>query len=924
MCTVSPAALTTVYNEIMECQNPQKKPSRSLISLWSTLWDRRLTLAKAAIVLVVAAFIGATVFVNTMPDRVDEQQTIVLGQTAFAPDSLAAVRVVVRDFASALPIPKAAIRVAMAPPEGAGPARTLYEGQADQFGTAQVSFRVPADVSGEQTLIVETSSPVGEDRIAKAVTVERSHKILLTTDKPLYQPGQTIHLRALALSALDMTPARDQVVNFLVEDPKGNKVFRQTVTSSEYGIAAADFELASEVNTGRYKLSAALGDTTSEKTVTVKPYVLPKFKVTVETAKTFYLPGERVSGYVQANYFFGKPTSEAEVEIRGYIYDVEREEVVDVRGQTDEQGYFAFEFDLPEYFVGGGLEEGQAEFGLEVAVTDQARHTEQTSKILPIALDPIVIEAVPESGRLKPGVENIIYILTSYPDGLPAETALTVEVSGQGVELNTGRYGLAELSYTPEEQLAVLSITARDAAGLTASKSLHLTAADAPEYVLLRPDRAAYAVGETMHLQVLASAGVGTAYLDIVKEGQTLSTRAADITDGRASLDVDLTPELFGTLQLHAYKVLRDGTIVRDARLVVVDAPRDLTLEVTTDREEYRPGEVAQVAFRTEGENGAVQSALGIAIVDESVFALEEQDPGFAKLYFLLEKELREPRYQIKGFQLPGAMAPEEETEVRAVQDQSAKATWADAPVPDFGLHSDSREEKLERVKQEQTRAFSKLSIAIVWPLLLIPVVLWVAVVNGLRSTGVLDEALKRLGTSAMVAILGSPVFVCILVALAFTGHDATGGMFYLIAQVWTIALLILGVCAWLQHDERAKFAFPLSAAYVALGILLAQASERGGELDEALIVFVFLACLGYLCAVYLLGMGLWLEERKTAAVAAIALAVLLVPGVVTAAVMPEVTSPFVRTLGDPALYAGPVGWLIGCGPAPTSAPAAP
>ena len=52
-------------------------------------------------------------------------------------------------------------------------------------------------------------------------------------------------------------------------------------------------------------------------------------------------------------------------------------------------------------------------------MVDQAEHTEQTSKVLPIAQNPIVIEAVPEAGALKPGVENKLYILTSYPMARP-------------------------------------------------------------------------------------------------------------------------------------------------------------------------------------------------------------------------------------------------------------------------------------------------------------------------------------------------------------------------------------------------------------------------------------------------------------------------------------------------------------------------
>ena len=64
-------------------------------------------------------------------------------------------------------------------------------------------------------------------------------------------------------------------------------------------MACADFELAAEVNTGAYKISAKLGNTTSEKTVTVENYVLPKFGVKLEPEKTFYLPGEQVRGTLQ-------------------------------------------------------------------------------------------------------------------------------------------------------------------------------------------------------------------------------------------------------------------------------------------------------------------------------------------------------------------------------------------------------------------------------------------------------------------------------------------------------------------------------------------------------------------------------------------------------------------------------------------------
>src|SRR6185369_13306249 len=142
------------------------------------------------------------------------------------------------------------------------------------------------------------------------------------TDKPIYQPGQTIHVRALALRAFDLAPAARGEVLMEIEDGKGNKVFKKTLTTSEYGIAQADFTLADEVNMGDYRVRVAHGDVTSEKTVAVKRYVLPKFKSDVKSDRSFYLPKETIKGKLQVDYVFGKPVAGGTVEVKASTFDV--------------------------------------------------------------------------------------------------------------------------------------------------------------------------------------------------------------------------------------------------------------------------------------------------------------------------------------------------------------------------------------------------------------------------------------------------------------------------------------------------------------------------------------------------------------------------------------------------------------------------
>lgn len=830
---------------------------------------------KLLIILIVAAGFAALWYVGTLPDRADAQQTIIIGPTRFAPDSQAALRVVVQQTGSGRPVPGAAVQVSLKP-EAGGQATPLFEGVTGDNGTLPVSFQVPAGVEGQQQLVVETRSSAGSDRLERPVTVARDYRLLLSTDKPLYQPGQTIHMRALALSKFNLTPAREATVDFVVQDAKGNKVFRRSVDTSEFGIAAADFTLADMVNQGNYKLSVSLGNTTSEKTVEVKPYVLPKFGVTVTPNRTFYTPGQRVEGVIQADYFFGKPVAQSEVRLTGVVYDVARQEVVNITGQTDARGGFEFGFDLPDYFAGSGLDAGQARFALEVTVIDQTGHAEQTSTVLPVAAQPIIIEAVAESGVLRPGVENIVYILTAYPDGAPAATTLNLWLNGRPVDpLTTGPYGLAEFRFEPEQGPAHLVVQAGDEQGASAVREFDLLAEGGGDHILLRANRAAYVVGETMQLTALTPVNSGSIYLDIVKEGQTLSTRSEPVQNGRAEFAVDLSPDMYGALELHAYKVLVDGSLVRDSRVVVVDEPRDLNINITAGQDTYLPGDTAAINFRTTSQAGdePVQAALGIAVVDESVFALQQQDPGFAKLYFMLEAELMEPFYQVKGFQLPTTYAPDDRP-LREAQDTSARAAWAKAPTTGLAMQVNTRPEKMTALYQAQEEGFLRLSTAALAGLTLIPLLMWLVVILALRGSGVVKHSLVGLAKVSGVLLL---IFAALYGIAAFASSvsyeverffrrlDLEEIVPFVLGGVFVLALLGLAVYAWRRRDEAAKFLALLTVAWIGLLVLLIILVEEGPEPDESLAIPGLLAFLLVPGAYLLYGQKLWAGHRRGA-----------------------------------------------------------
>lgn len=689
-----------------------------------------LGLAIAAVIIAAAAVI-AFWYVSTLPQHIGQHETVVLGQDRLTPGSTAAMRVLVNDSATGQPLPDAEVTLSLQPKDNSGPVVQIFSGRSDADGLVNVSFKVPADAAAEQRLIVETHSKLGQDKFERDVTLVRDYRILLTTDKPLYQSGQVLHMRALALSTFDLQAAAGQTLILEVADGKGNKVFRKVLTTNDYGVAAADFQLASEVNSGNYKISAALGNTVSEKTVTVEYYVLPKFDINLETEAGYYQPGQTVRGSLKAAYFFGKPVSEGVVTLDVFTFDVQQNLILTLQGKTDAEGNYDFEFQLPDFIAGSDLEGGLGRVYLQAGVVDQAEHREQSSLSLPVSQSGLIIEAALESGQVIQGLENILYVLVSTPNGSPIKANLDLDFyeSAGRQSLQTNDYGLAEVRFTPDNPYVTVTIHAAGENGAATDRTFSFSGESNSESILLRTDKPVYKVGQTMNLDLFSTASSGLVYLDIIRDNQTISTRSVKLEKGRAQAAVDLTPDLAGTLEVHAYRILYGGTIVRDTRLVVVDNADELMIQLKAGQDSYLPGGTADLNLTVNALDGSgVQSAVGLAIVDESVFALAQQDPGFARLYFMLEAEILTPRYDLHGFSVPDLMygIPSNDPALKDSVASAARASLAAAPVSSYTLTANSHEEAVRQAAKIQGKAYTILmqifsvlfilaSLAIIW-----------------------------------------------------------------------------------------------------------------------------------------------------------------------------------------------------------------
>jgi hypothetical protein len=639
------ASAQLVQNTVDSVQTYQKRRR--------TLRRRFVVAALGALAACLLVLVGAQAYYSRMaPTSYD---VVVLGQQQLMASTKASLRVQVVDRGKErAPVSGVPVTVALLAPDGTE--ETLAEVSTDEQGSANPRFDLPDWEDGKYQLRIVAKPPSGAETLIRPIELKRSWKLMLSSDKPVYKPGQTIQLRSLALRKPDLKPIKGQTAVFTLADPKGNILFKHSEKTSDFGITSAECALAQEIEEGTYSIACKVGDTESKLSVEVKRYVLPKFKVEVRPDRPYYAPGQVVQLTVQGNYFTGKPVLGGKVEVKVITREAGERVLETLDGKTDEMGTARFKVTLPKQLVGTEQDRGDARVGFVATLTDSAEHKQTTLAQCLVTTRPVRVEAIPESGTLVRGVSNAVYLLVSRANGMPV-TGAKVAVTGDDVkdEVTTDARGAAQFKITPRKESINWTISVRAKGGeVLARRHDTLTCGQIPDDFLVRPDRAVYRSGQTMKLTALGG-GVEPVFVDFLKDKQTLLSEMIEMTNGKGEHTFDLPADLFGTIEVVTYRFNATGLAARKRRVIYVSPAEGLNIQATLDKGEYRPGRTANLHMALTDQTGKkpVRGAISLAAVDEAVFAVLAQRPGMEQTFYNLEEELLKPVYAIYPW-MPG------------------------------------------------------------------------------------------------------------------------------------------------------------------------------------------------------------------------------------------------------------------------------
>ena len=407
---------------------------------------------------------------------------------------------------------------------------------------------------------------------------------MTSTDKPVYQPGQVIRMRSLALRRPDLKPVAGQMMSFSLTDPRGNVVFREGSPTSRYGISSADCPMADELIEGNYQVDCRVGAATGRTTVEVRRYVLPRFKVALTLDRPYYQPGQPVKGRVQADYVFGKPVAEGSVTVTLKTADIATK-ALDGRASHRWQGDRGVRVALARDAHRPRARWTEWRVSVTATVRDPAGQAQERSEARVVSMHPIRIEVIPEAGALVKDLPNTIHLLTTTIDGQPVQARLIL--SGLDRELRTDELGVASFEFTPKSDAVDWTIRAEDDQGRTGRRPVRLASDELSGDYLVRTDKAVYDGGEPVHVLVLAG-GVEPVFLDLVKDGQTVLSDSIPIAEGRGDRTIDLPPRALRHVVLHAYRYGPEGLPVQESRVIYVRPAR-----TPLDPDDVRPARVS-------------------------------------------------------------------------------------------------------------------------------------------------------------------------------------------------------------------------------------------------------------------------------------------------------------------------------------------
>jgi uncharacterized protein YfaS (alpha-2-macroglobulin family) len=570
-------------------------------------------------------------------------------------------------------------------PRGACQARVLSGGASVAAGITSadgvVDAVLPEDTPQGALGLVQCGDHVGLADPGSWVFGRSGRELtaFIYTDKPIYRPGHTAHVKAVlrwrhrdALAAFDAPE-----VEVVVTDPTETVVNRQRARVDEFGGVTVDVPLGPGAALGVYGVAVVSGEAQASGAFEVQEYRRPEYEVIVTVANRFAVQGSEVVADVQARYYFGQPVANAAVH-----YVVEKQPYFSPLRWADDAdpdeggGWYGGDLRSEGDLTLGADGRGQIRLPLapdddgrdyqariEARVSDASGREVTGAGVVRATVGTFLVAARLDQYMARPGASVALSARTVDYLGA-ARAGVQVRVLVERLEYRDGYYSAPTVTVMSEAaartdaegrletavavpqapgsyRVAVIARDRgrdiRDDAFLWVPGPTEAAGDGESDYLELLADKRSYAPGDIAKVVVRGRDVVGPVLL--TKEGQRVSWHQVVRPTAAGAFEIPVTDADIGDIYVHV-TLLRDGRLLQaERRLAVPPVSRTLDIALTADRPVAKPHDPASFAVQVRDAAGRpVRASVSLAVIDESVFGVKADDtPDPARVFYRRE-----------------------------------------------------------------------------------------------------------------------------------------------------------------------------------------------------------------------------------------------------------------------------------------------
>jgi hypothetical protein len=485
------------------------------------------------------------------------------------------------------------------------------------------------------------------------------------TDKPIYRPGHTVHLKALlrwrARGALQPFDATD--VEVRISDVTNKVIYRTRKKVDAFGGISADVPLGAGVALGDYSIAVLHGEDTASGGFEVQEYRKPEFEVRVTSAERFVVQGGRISATVNARYYFGQPVANARLAYvvhkqpyysplrwsdededgGGYWYG--DDQILEGQGRLDANGTVTIE--VPAVVDDNGRDYS---LRIEARVTDASNREVAGTTLAHATYGAFLVAASIDTYVARPGGAVTLAVRAVSYTGVPqAATPIRVAVLARTAnarwddEGGTREVTTATVT-TDADGRAAWTVPVPQTPGdyrvrASAQSGARTIADDSYLWVPGAQQRTDEDYGYDKYLELIAEKKTvqpGETSRFLIRgaefDAQVLVTKEADGVSwhhvvrarGNETIEVPITADDIGDTWVNIV-FLKDDRLYRAERRVKVPAvSRQLAVTITADSSVSKPRTPGRFAIKAVDATGApVRAQFALGVIDEAVYGVK-------------------------------------------------------------------------------------------------------------------------------------------------------------------------------------------------------------------------------------------------------------------------------------------------------------